>query len=48
MTQNEQVVTHYTGICLQQLQKVWEDLQIVRPGAEIRTSDLRNKKQLAN
>jgi hypothetical protein len=48
MTQNEPVVTHYPGICLQQLQKAGKDLQMVRLGAEIRTGYLTNTKQIAN
>ena len=40
MTPNEPVVTHFPGICLQQLQKAREDLQMVRLGAEIIIGDL--------
>jgi hypothetical protein len=45
---NEPVLTRYPRICLQQLQKAREDLQMVRLGAEIRTGDQTNTKQIAN
>ena len=49
MTQNEPVVVaQYPGICLQQLQKAREDLQMVRLGAEIRIDGLTNTKQIAD